>query len=262
MDISKRLKPAAFAASTHLAVCVAIAALVGFLVFGLWYPYPYRELSGGRELFMLVVAVDVVCGPLLTLVLFNPKKSKKELCLDIGLVIAVQLSALGYGLWSVAHARPVWLALEGNRFRVVSVPDIDAQQLPEAAAPLQHLPWTGPKVIGVRLAKGGDPDYLQSIEMAMKGVPPAFRPERWVDFDTQRSDLVQQAKPLADLSNQLKSKNNSKSEQKLQWFVSTSKRPIDAFKFLPLAYGEASDWIVVIDAETGEPQAYLPIDGW
>ena len=58
------------ASSIHLGISLLIAALAALLVFGLWYPYPYREISGGRDLFFLVVAVDVAMGPLITLAIF------------------------------------------------------------------------------------------------------------------------------------------------------------------------------------------------
>ena len=60
------------AASIHFGLSVLLAVLAAFLVFIVWYPYPYRDISGGRDLFLLVVVVDVVMGPLLTLTVFNP----------------------------------------------------------------------------------------------------------------------------------------------------------------------------------------------
>ena len=64
---SDRLK----ASGIHLILSLIIAALAALLVFGIWYPYPYREISGGRELFLLVVSVVVILGPLITLAVFN-----------------------------------------------------------------------------------------------------------------------------------------------------------------------------------------------
>ena len=66
-------------------------------MFGWWYPYPYRELSGGRELFALVVAVDVVLGPLITLVIFNPAKTRRHLVMDFTVIGLLQVAALAYG---------------------------------------------------------------------------------------------------------------------------------------------------------------------
>ena len=62
------------ASGIHLILSLVVAALSALLVFGIWYPYPYREISGGRELFLLVVTVDVILGPLITLAIFDRSK--------------------------------------------------------------------------------------------------------------------------------------------------------------------------------------------
>lgn len=51
------------ASGIYLGISLAIAGLVAALVFGLWYSYPYRDISGGRELFILMVVVNVVMVP-------------------------------------------------------------------------------------------------------------------------------------------------------------------------------------------------------
>ena len=104
----------------HLAISCLVAAGAAALVFGLWFPFPYRYLSGGRELFLLIVAVDVVSGPLLTAVLFSPTKPRKELWLDLSIVVLLQLGTLGYGLYTVQAARPLYLVLELDRFKVIA----------------------------------------------------------------------------------------------------------------------------------------------
>ncbi|HGH6987606.1 TPA: fimb protein, partial [Neisseria meningitidis] len=55
-------------AGWHLLISLSVAGLAALLVFKVWYPYPYAELTGGLSLYQLVVAVDIVCGPLLTLI--------------------------------------------------------------------------------------------------------------------------------------------------------------------------------------------------
>ena len=58
----------------HLGISVAVALISGALVFGLLYPPPYHAMLGVGPVFMLVLAIDVVCGPLLTLIVANPRK--------------------------------------------------------------------------------------------------------------------------------------------------------------------------------------------
>jgi hypothetical protein len=62
------------ASAIHFCISVAIALLAALLVFFVWYPNPYREISGGRELFLILVSVDVVLGPLITLAIFDRAK--------------------------------------------------------------------------------------------------------------------------------------------------------------------------------------------
>ena len=113
IDWPSRLKPAFI----HLAASAALAPLVAAVVFGLWFPGVYRQFSGGTELFILVVGVDLALGPLITLVIFDRRKPLAELRRDVAIVIVLQLAALVYGLHMVSISRPVVLALEEDRFR-------------------------------------------------------------------------------------------------------------------------------------------------
>jgi len=70
----------------HLAISLGVAALAALLVFGLRYPYPYREISGGRTLFMLVACVDVALGPLITLIIFSQSKPRRKLMMDFTVI--------------------------------------------------------------------------------------------------------------------------------------------------------------------------------
>ena len=145
-----RIRAASFASSVHLVLSCLTAALASAVVFLVWYPYPYRDLSGGRELFLLVMGVDIVCGPLLTLVLFNPAKPKAELWRDMALVVLIQLGALGYGLWTVWQARPLYLVLEVDRFKVITRITIDEAALAALSSELRPGLFAGPMVVGVR----------------------------------------------------------------------------------------------------------------
>ena len=123
MEWRTRIRFAAKAALLHLGLSLLAAAGVAWLVFGIWYPSPFHEVTGGRTLFLILMAVDVVCGPVLTFVLYNPSKSRAKWRLDVCLIVFTQLGALAYGLGQVASARPLFVALEGDRFRIVQAFD-------------------------------------------------------------------------------------------------------------------------------------------
>ena len=143
-------KARALAALVHLGLSALVASLAALLVFALWYPYPYRIISGGRDLFLLVVAVDVVLGPLITFAVFDRAKPRTELRRDLTLVGLLQLAGLLYGLWTVDQARPVHMVFEIDRFRVVHLIDIPSELEAQAPAGIEVAPWRGPTLIAAR----------------------------------------------------------------------------------------------------------------
>jgi hypothetical protein len=251
-----RLRSAFKAASIHLMSCLAVALLAGMLVFLVWYPYPYRELSGGRELFLLIVIVDVICGPLLTAVIFNPSKSRSELFKDLTFVIAIQICALGYGLYTMAMARPVYLVHEVDRLKVVSAADIPVEQLLPKKNSLYELPWFGPRVIGTREPKDAD-EKLKSLDMSLQGQEPSVRPDWWQAYELSRAKVLERAKPVSDLR-----KKQSDAASKINRAVVESGRAEAELVWLPMTSFKSSDWVVFLDAKTAMPLAYGPIDGF
>ncbi len=257
MAPSLRIRSALIASLKHLLASGLVAALCGGLVFGLWYPYPYSDLVGGRDLFLLMVSVDVICGPLLTLIIFDKRKPRTELYTDLGIVICLQAAALIYGLSTTIQARPVFMAFEGDRFRTVSLPDIDLADLPNAPPELTRLNYRGPRLIGVRLAKPTDPDFVQSVKLSVEGLHPAFRPSRWVDYEQQRADVIKSARPVSRLRQKAPEENEviDKMIQALQ----TNEGQLG---YLPLQSNIQSNWVVVVNLANAQPKAYLHIDGW
>jgi hypothetical protein len=187
------------AASWHLLASLVIASLAAMLVFVVWFPYPYREVSGGRELFELVVGVDVILGPLLTFIVFNRSKPNKELWRDLAIIALLQLAALGYGLWTVHTARPIYLVHEVDRFKVVTRADIDPAELSQAPPELQKLPLSGIRVIGVRLSRNNS-EMFSAVESAIAGKDLSAMPSRWQELDaTNQAQIRQRARSAAFL---------------------------------------------------------------
>lgn len=257
MNLTARLRAAAFPAGIHLGISAVIAAMAAALVFAVWYAYPYRHVSGGRELFTLLIAVDVVIGPALTLVVFNTRKPRRELRRDLAVIAALQLGALAYGLYTVHAARPVFLSYEGNRFRVVSAAEVDRATLAEARYGLGHLSHVGPVTIAARLANSGDADYLDSIKQSMDGLHPSLRPSRWEPYDGHRQEVVAALQPLDALK-----QRRPEQAAMIDAAVADAGTTVEQLGYLPLQSRTHADWIVLVDRHTGEPRAFAPVDGW
>ena len=245
------------ASGIHAAISLVLAAAVGALVFGVWFAYPYRDLAGGQHLFWIIVGVDVVCGPLLTLVLFNPRKSRRELTLDLSLVALIQLGALVYGLYSLSLARPVVLAFEVDRFVAVAPADIDRNDLPHALPAYQRLSWTGPVLVGTRLPKDG-PEMLASVELSLRGIEPSARPSWWQPYDQSVPDIRQRMKAVTSLRGKL----SPSALQALDASVKKSGIALERLHYLPMTSAKKlDDWVVLLD-DNAQIVGYAPVDGF
>ncbi|WP_394789156.1 TfpX/TfpZ family type IV pilin accessory protein [Rhodoferax sp.] len=241
------------AAGIHLGICVAVAALAGVLVFGLWYPYPYREISGGRELFMLVVAVDVVLGPLLTLAIFNRSKPWAVLRRDLAVIALLQLAGLGYGLWTVCMARPVHLVFDINRFQVVHAVDVPQSLLDKTPAGVTALPLTGPTLLSLRPFKDNN-EKMDVTMAALGGLEEGARPDLWQSYAAAQAQMLKSGKPVAELKQRFPAQA-AEVDKTLQ----ASGHAQDAVLYLPLV-GRKTFWTVFVDAQTAQIVAFMPLD--
>ena len=239
----------------HLAVSLLVAALASLLVFGLWYPSPWRQMLGVASIFWLVVAVDVVCGPLLTLVLASPKKSRRERSLDLSLVISVQLLALAFGLWSVFSARPVAVVFEVDRLVVVTANEVQTDQMQAAPKGLQSLPWWGVHMISLRQPVDSD-EFLQSVEQSIQGVTQPMRPGWWRPFDEARIPIDLKARSLDELIEKRPGLAGV-----LLTAASSTGLPVTSLRYLPLTSSKTLDWVALLNSN-GEIVGHAPVDGF
>ena len=243
------------ASGIHLGISLCVAVFAAALVFGLWYPYPYGEISGGRELFFLVVAVDVIMGPLITLAIFNRAKPRRELLIDFTVVGLLQLAALGYGLWTVFAARPVHLVFEYSRMTVVHAIDVDADLRAKAPTSLQKLPVTGPTVIALRPFKN-PAEQFDATMAAFEGFPLAARSDLWQAYEPVRADVLKEAKPVAELRARF-----SNQAAQIDRAIAATGKPVTDLRYLPLLSRKTA-WTVLLDTTTAEPLGYLPLDSF
>ncbi len=109
VDIKQpRLLPAKLrAASIHMGISATIFLVFLYLIVVEWYPPPYFSTDGGWQGVQIMVLVDIVLGPMLTFIIFNPRKSRKEIMLDLSIIAVLQLGALAWGAYTVYNQRPI-----------------------------------------------------------------------------------------------------------------------------------------------------------
>jgi hypothetical protein len=242
------------AAGIHLGLSALVAALAAALVFGLWYPTPFREISGGRELFFIVVVVDVVLGPLITFAVFDLRKPRRELRRDLAVVVLLQLAALGYGMHTVFIARPVVLALEVDRLRVVTAVTLAETDLGPAPPEFRQLPWRGVHLLATRQPNADE--SFDAIQLGLAGIDLGMQPRYWRPAAETAAALRQAAQPLGTLGARYPAR-----AAELQAYAAKTGRPIAQLGYLPLL-ARRRDWVALVDTASGEVVGHAPFDGF
>jgi hypothetical protein len=251
--LAASLRSRVYAAGIHVLISAGIASAAGVLTFVLWYPGAIGDMAGGPRLFLLLLAVDVALGPLLTFFVADYQKSRGELVRDLFVIAVVQAGALVYGMQTVYVARPVALVYEPGRFRLVAANEVLIEELERAPAPYRKLSLTGPQILGTRAAKSSD-ERLESIDLAFKGFDKGQRPIFWQPFADSRADALAHSQPIADLIGRYA---NRRSE--IEAVLRELKLQVKEARFLPVL--ARSNWVAILNSR-GDVAGYAPFDGF
>ena len=137
-----------------------------------WYPGILFRVDGGWTGLRIVVGVDLVLGPLLTLVVF--KAGKPGLKFDLGCIAFAQASCMAAGMWIVYHERPIALVLAYDTFYSLATQEFE--KFGRDFSVLEDFPGPYPKLLYVELPENeisadianvrsqfiGDPLYIQT----------------------------------------------------------------------------------------------------
>lgn len=134
----------------HLLISAVLAVCITLLVTQVWYPAPLFSASGLAKVFFLLLLIDVIVGPVFSLLVY--KENKKTLKFDLAVIALIQACALCYGLYTVAEGRPAWIVFNKDRFELVRTNEVDERRQDEALAEYQSAPWVGPRWVKVDLS--------------------------------------------------------------------------------------------------------------
>lgn len=254
MSVGVDWKGRLLAAAVHFVVTLCVASSMSALIFFLWFPGPFAEMVGGVRLLYLVVVSDIILGPLISLVIFNRKKPRKELVTDYAVVGCIQLAALLYGIYAVSVSRPVIVAFLVDRFEVVTRIELEDSDLAEAKDPqYRSVSWARPRLVYVELPS----DIKERNDLAFSAVAgkdAELMPKYYRGYDQGVEKVKEKAQPVNSLlaAHPEKSKEVEQAIEKLEF----SKARL---LWLPVHH-RFGFYTVLIDAESGYPVKYLPID--
>lgn len=244
-----RIKFSLKLAFRHFFISIIVAYITAFSISKFIYPWPTDDILGVWRIYSVLLIVDVVSGPLLTLVVASSFKSRRELTIDISAIVMIQMLALVYGLHTLYVSRPVAFVFEQDRIVVVARNEIlegDFEKDNFLKVAKWGVGWFKSNIDGNGL------DKMKSLEFSLQGVSPAMRPETWSTWNWSDSKLQSALRSL---------KNISAEQQKEISMLRGDGYVSSKMVYLPMVSSKTLDWIMVFD-EGGVWLDALPVDGF
>lgn len=239
------------AASIHFLISLAVVGTVVLLVLWRWYPPPLFAMAKGGPLLGTLAAVDLVLGPLLTLVVY--RAGKRGLKLDLTVIALVQAAALAYGLWTLWQSRPVYVVAIEDRFRMVFANEVDGPSAAKAPARYRRMPAFGPELVAAPLP--ADPRARLEVMLdEMAGLGIAMRPDHYRAYPPAKVDaLVARGVPVARVA------ALAPTAERGHWAAIASRFPRTVMLPVESSRGSAAAFV---DATTGALRGYAGVDPW
>ena len=235
----------------HLILSILLVGLVIGSVLFFFFPQLFINITDFKDIATILITVDLILGPLLTFVVFQP--NKKSLKFDLSVIAAIQLSALIYGAYSLFQVHPVYITFNVDRFTIVSAKDAE----PEKA---KYIEYNISKLATAKLAYAKLPDDINkrnevALTAGLGGSDLDQREEYYEPYDDNISNIIAKSLDPELILGKVNSNKQIKS------FVDKHKNNIDNYIFLPIN-SDKKDAVIVLDKQSAQPIATINIDPW
>lgn len=178
----------------HLGISLAILAVLLWLLFFHWFPGYLFDTDGGWQAAQIIIGVDIVLGPLLTLIAANPAKTTAHLRKDFTVIALVQVAALSVGTWIAWENRPYALLWSDGVVR--SMPAAVFRDEPAARDWIRAQPGALPVAVYVDLP--ADPEVRGEIFLRarQRGSIAIMEAEHYRAWPGEVAELARQAARL------------------------------------------------------------------
>ena len=235
----------------HFSISATVVGAAFAVIFFAWYPAPYFEVVGAWNVVRILIVVDLILGPLLTLILF--RSGKPGLVFDLSVIAVVQISALTFGLSTIYEERPYFVVFAVDRFEVLAKKDVDTADVPAE--------WLAAKRWNVPLyAVASVPESLEAqqrlIEDILSGNPDIERrPEFWSPYTDKTAAIEEKATPLTEFAAE-----RPDAAEFVQRMLD-SRDDADRLVGLPVI-GKERAFVIVLEPEHKMPIGLIPVDPW
>lgn len=127
----------------HLLFSIVLLCIALYLLYFVWYPQPLVTAMGVMQIYLIILGIDLILGPLLTAVVY--KHDKKVFARDVMIIVILQLSAFFYGLYTIERGRPAFAVFVVDDIELVSPISVDTKLL---AADIGYHVFSKPLWVG------------------------------------------------------------------------------------------------------------------
>jgi hypothetical protein len=235
----------------HFFASAMVVGTVLALIWFAWYPAPLFDLLGAWDLIKVLVGVDLVLGPALTLLLYKPGKPK--LLLDMSVVLLIQLGALSYGVAVIYSERPCYMVYTVDRFEAVSCSVVNPADLAANTLLPQKL-WYEPLYLVANMPVDPKEMNLLIDEVVFQGKPDiAERPKYWLPFNRDVFQSIKAKRPAMD---------TYIFEPAEQVVIDRIRAVNDADLLITPLTAKDSSISLILSSETLRPVGSLSVDPW
>ena len=172
------------AAAIHFGISFLIFLVLLYFILLHWYPQPLFNTDGGWRVIQIIVGVDLVLGPLLTLIVFKP--GKPGLKLDMTLIAITQALALSWGVYTTYNERPAAVVFTVDAFTPIPAYQLREQGIDDKK--LRQFGKTWPVFIYSDIPQDRQYDVIR--EAAAKQIPVYLLTKYYTSFAPEHAKQI------------------------------------------------------------------------
>jgi hypothetical protein len=259
----------------HLLLSIVIVTLSMTVVIGVWYPAPLFYVQDFSKILLTIISIDIVLGPLLTFIVYNPKKALIKV--DLAIIFMIQVLALSYGVYTSFISRPIFVVYSNDRFSSVGANESERFDLKKIPAQSLYLTQSkmGPRWVGavapenLSIAEKMDLEFSTAIGDGLRMMPQYF-----VTYEKIKAMAMQMGTKASDLNldeDQIIRQSSATSEKmrprsrdqiiQMKIWLTHFNLPLERIILVPLK-GRENFAIIALDANTGIVLDSLSQDPW
>ncbi len=229
----------------HLFLSIFFIGLFLLYIWQCWFPGPLFALEDVYEALKILIPVDAILGPMLTLLLYVPKK--KSLVFDLTVVALFQVMALVYGGYTIYTVRPAAIVFAADRFEVVTYKQLNSKPLP-----LKRFKENERTIPLLAYAKRPKKELL-----TVDGAPYSTIPDNYYPLQDFKDNLVKMAVNVDDINPKA-----DKDKAILKAYLESHKNHLDNLLFYFLQGTSYHSILMVLDKKSLNVVDYIHIDPW